>query len=59
MMASVFLGLAMLAALVLIFAGARLVITSREERQRGWLMIGAALVTIANVAIWLWPMPGH
>jgi len=58
-MAGLFLSLAMLAALALGIGGARLVLTSREERQRGWLMIGAALVTVGNVAIYLWPMPGH
>ena len=28
----------------------------RGERQRGWLMLGAALVTVINVLIWTIPL---
>ena len=47
--ASATLALAMIAAIVLAVGGARL---ARRDRQRGLLMIAAALVIFANVLIW-------
>ena len=43
------LGVGVIAALILLIGGVRLV---RHERQRGVLMIAAALVIFANVLIW-------
>jgi hypothetical protein len=48
------LSLAMVAAFVLVWFGGRLVLKGRD-RMRGWLMIGVALVLVANVLIWVWP----
>jgi hypothetical protein len=48
------LSLGMIAALVLGFAGIRMVVTGRD-RQRGGLMIGVAVVLVINVLIWAWP----
>ena len=45
------LGLAMIAAFVLIFFGTKLALR-REDRKRGVLMIVAALVLVGNVLIW-------
>ncbi len=45
------LTLAMLAAFALSIAGVRLV-RRPADRQRGLLMIGAAIVLVANVLIW-------
>jgi hypothetical protein len=45
------LAIAMLAAIVLAIAGVRLAIRG-AERQRGLLMIAAAVVIFANVLIW-------
>jgi len=45
------LALAMIAAAVLIFFGARLAMGT-TDRKRGVLMVVAALVLIANVLIW-------
>ena len=45
------LALAMIAAFVLIFFGTKLALRG-EDRQRGVLMVVAALVLIANVLIW-------
>ena len=45
------LALAMIAAFVLLIAGIRLV-RRPTDRQRGLLMIAAAIVLIANVLIW-------
>ena len=45
------LGLAMVAAFLLI-AGGIVMIRRERDRKRGALMIVAALVLIANVAIW-------
>jgi hypothetical protein len=45
------LALAMIAAIVLIFVGVRLMMGS-VDRKRGVLMVIAALVLIANVLIW-------
>ena len=49
------LGVAMLAAFVLTIAGVRLVARGRD-RQRGWLMLGVAVVLVGNVLIWAWPI---
>jgi len=54
--AAVALSLAMLAAFALLIGGGYLIVKQRD-RQRGLLMIGAALVLIVNVLIWAWPMP--
>ena len=43
------LGLAMIAALILVIGGVRMF---ARDRQRGLLMIAAALVLVANVLIW-------
>ncbi len=48
------LSVAMLAAFALAIAGVRMV-AKREDRQRGWLMLGVALVLVGNVLIWAWP----
>ncbi len=45
------LALAMIAAFLLVIAGVRLV-RRPADRQRGLLMIGAAIVLVANVLIW-------
>ena len=45
------LGLAMIAAILLAIFGVRLALRP-EDRQRGLLMIGAAIVLVANVIIW-------
>ncbi len=47
--ASAALALAMIAAIILAIGGVRLV---RSDRQRGLLMIAAALVIFGNVLIW-------
>jgi len=49
------LSIAVLAALALVGGGVWL-IARKRDRQRGLLMIGAALVTLANVAILAWPV---
>jgi hypothetical protein len=51
------LTVAVLAAFALIGGGIWLIVGKRD-RQRGLLMIGAALVTLANVAILAWPAGG-
>ncbi len=48
------LSLAMIAAFALAIFGGRMVIKG-QDRQRGLLMLGVALVLIANVLIWAWP----
>ena len=45
------MGVAMIAALVLLGGGVKLVL-SRQTRARGILMIAAALVLVTNVMIW-------
>ena len=45
------LGIAMIAAFLLVLGGIRLV-RDRQSRRRGWLMIAAALVLVMNVTIW-------
>ena len=47
--ASAALALGVIAALILMVGGVRLV---RRDRQRGLLMIAAAIVIFANVLIW-------
>jgi len=47
--ASAALGLGVIAALILFVGGVRMI---RSERQRGLLMIAAALVIFCNVLIW-------
>ena len=48
------LSVAMLAAFALAIAGVWMVARG-EDRQRGWLMLGVALVLVGNVLIWAWP----
>ncbi len=55
-MADFALSLTMLAALALI-AGAIVLWVKRGERRKALLMIVAALVALANVAIWSLPAP--
>ena len=45
------LGLARISAILLAIFGVRLALRP-EDRQRGLLMIGAAIVLVANVIIW-------
>ena len=47
--ASAALGLGVIAAIILAIGGVRLV---RRDRQRGLLMIAAAIVIFGNVLIW-------
>jgi len=47
--ASAALGLGMIASLILLVGGVRLV---KRDRRRGLLMIAAALVIFGNVLIW-------
>jgi hypothetical protein len=47
--ASAALALGVIAAMILVIGGARMV---RRDRQRGLLMIAAAVVIFANVLIW-------
>ena len=49
--ASATLTIAMIAVFLLTAGGIRLVLR-REERQKGWLMIVAAMVLLGNVLIW-------
>ncbi len=55
-MADLLMSLTMLAALALI-AGAAVLWIKRGERRKALLMIVAALVALANVAIWSLPAP--
>ena len=48
------LSVAMIAAFALAIAGGRMLVRG-EDRQRGALMLGVALVLVANVLIWAWP----
>ena len=48
---SVAMGIAMVAALLLLIGGVKLAL-SRQTRARGALMIAAALVLVMNVMIW-------
>ena len=50
-LASAVRAIAMIAAFLLIVGGIRLLLR-KEERGRGALMIGAAVVLIGNVLIW-------
>jgi len=49
------LALGMIAAGILLIGGVRLAMR-KEQRQRGLLMVGAALVLFANVLIWTLPV---
>ena len=49
--ASAALSIAMLAAFLLLGVGAKLIVR-RQDRQRGVLMVIAALVIVGNVLIW-------
>ena len=48
------LALGMIAAVILAIGGVKMAMR-RADRQRGLLMIGAALVLFANVLIWTLP----
>ena len=48
---SIVMGLAMVAAFLLVAAGARLSL-ARQTRGRGLLMIAAAAVLVGNVLVW-------
>ena len=48
---STVMAIAMIAAILLVIGGIRLAIRT-EDRGRGFLMIGAAVVIVANVLIW-------
>ena len=50
-LASATLAIAMIAAIILAVAGVKLALR-REERQRGLLMLAAAIVIVGNVLIW-------
>jgi hypothetical protein len=54
-MGATILSLLMLAGIALVAGGIHL-IRKKHEPQRGWLMIGAAIVMFANVAIWAVPI---
>jgi hypothetical protein len=43
----------------LLGAGGMWMILKGSDRKRGLLMLAAAAVTIANVFIWVMPVPGH
>jgi hypothetical protein len=49
--ASAALGIAMIAAFLLVLGGIRL-IRRGPYRQQGWLMIVAAMVLVGNVLVW-------
>jgi hypothetical protein len=49
--ASAALGIAMIAAFLLVLGGIRL-IRADQYRQQGWLMIVAAMVLVGNVLVW-------
>lgn len=51
-MISAMLALAVLAAFLLIGAGVNILLRRSDDRKRGWLMIAAGLVTLANVALY-------
>lgn len=50
------LSITMLVAFALVIGGILLIVKKREK-QRGWLMIGVALVLVINVMIWAIPSP--
>ncbi|MDT9597536.1 hypothetical protein [Sphingosinicella rhizophila] len=52
------LSVAVIAAFLL-GAGGMWMIVKGKDRKRGLLMLGAAAVTIANVFIWVSPIPGQ
>ena len=47
--------LAMLAMVALVWGGVRALIR-QEDRKRGLLMLAAALVLLANVLLYAWPL---
>ena len=49
------LAIGMIAAVILAIGGVRMAMR-KDDRQRGLLMIGAALVLFANVLIWTVPV---
>lgn len=51
------LSIGMIAAFVLGSFGIRLIATG-QDRKRGGLMLGVAIVLVINVLIWAWPMSG-
>lgn len=51
MNASLFLAIAMLAVFGLTF-GAVVLLRQGQDRRRGWMMLAAAFVLLANVLIW-------
>jgi hypothetical protein len=57
-MGDIALSLTVLAALALL-AGAAVLWVKRGERRKALLMVVAALVALANVAIWSLPAPTH
>lgn len=56
-LANIMLSIAMIAVFALAIGGVW-IWSKKGERQRGLLMLAAALVILANVAIWTVPMPG-
>ena len=50
------LSIAMLAVFALCGGGAW-ILAKRREKKQGVLMLIAALVLLANVLIWAWPLP--
>ncbi|MCA1748935.1 MAG: hypothetical protein ABR601_04610 [Parasphingopyxis sp.] len=57
MIANIALSVAMLAVFALAVGG--VVLLRRGERQKGLLMIAAAIVILANVLIWAMPLPAR
>ncbi|MGE5723434.1 MAG: hypothetical protein ACM3YM_13350 [Sphingomonadales bacterium] len=51
-LSTTFASIAVVAAMLLVVGGIRLV---RRRQGKGWLMLVAALVLVANVLIWTWP----
>ena len=51
MIGSTALAIGMIAAIILAIGGIKLALR-KEDRQRGLLMLGAAIVLVANVLIW-------
>ena len=49
------LAIGMIAAIILGIGGARMAMR-KHDRQRGLLMLGAAIVLLANVLIWTLPL---
>ena len=55
---AVLLSIAVLASLLLGGAGIAAIRRGPEDRRRGWLMIGAGVVTLMNVWMWTTMPPG-